>query len=174
MHSSSSDMPPDMSTSGTASSNEGQLQQQQDMADLGEARPGAVPNPDAAAMADSNVGSSPSPGSSSSSSGGAGMRDASDANPGVTPNPDAAALADRNVGQGSTGAAGPAGSMGVQDRAPATVLPSSGSMADRVAQGMAEASSPGSTPDDKTEPAKVTQQNYIFSTGSDPGIAGGL
>uniref|UniRef100_A0A383W8M8 Uncharacterized protein n=1 Tax=Tetradesmus obliquus TaxID=3088 RepID=A0A383W8M8_TETOB len=89
MHSSSSDMPPDMSTSGKASSNEGQLQQQQDMADLGEARPGAVPNPDAAAMADSNVGPSPSPGSSSSSSssGGAGMRDASDANPGVTPQP---------------------------------------------------------------------------------------
>jgi hypothetical protein len=45
----SSDMPPDMWTSGKASSNKGQLQQQQDMADMGVARPGAAPSPDAAA-----------------------------------------------------------------------------------------------------------------------------
>jgi hypothetical protein len=125
---SSSNMPPDMSTSGKASSNEGQLQQQQqDMADLGEARPGAVPDPDAAAMADRNIGQ----GAGSSSS--AGVRDTGDANPGVTPNPDAAALADRNIGEGSGGSGGQTGAMGVQDRAPATELPSSGTMADRVA-----------------------------------------
>jgi hypothetical protein len=73
-------------------------------------------------MPDTNVGQ----GAGDSSS----MRGASDANPGVTPNPCTAAMADRNVGPDPDSGAARAGSMGVQDRAPATELPSSGTMAD--------------------------------------------
>jgi hypothetical protein len=66
------------------------------------------------------------------------MRDTVNADAGVTPNPRAAAMADSNVGptSDSEGSAASAGGMGVQDRAPATVLPSAGTMADRVVQAM--------------------------------------